>query len=71
MRTRYTGGNQAKVYSKTWQKCCTVEIDASTLTVSPGEHGITFDCAFASEEKPYAKLEARLMGPPENVKGKP
>jgi len=44
-------------------------MDASSLTVSPGQHSLTFDCSYASGEKLHAKLEVRLMCPPETIKG--
>lgn len=67
---RYTGGAQATVYSTTWQEKNVINMDASTLTVAPGRHGVRFDCAFTGGDKPFAKLELRLFGAPENIEGK-
>jgi len=65
---KYNGGDRAKIYNKNWKELRGVNIDASALTISKGEHHITFDCKFLGGNESQVKLEVRLIRPAEIVK---
>ena len=65
---KYNGKEKAIVYNKNWQKLKETSMDASVLTVSRGEHTLTFDCNFAGGKEPKVKLEVRIVGKSEKVK---
>jgi hypothetical protein len=64
---KYKGGNKAVVYNMYWQKVKVIKIDESALTVSKGEHTLTFDCDFKGGKESVAKLELRVMGKAQEV----
>ncbi|MCP4727708.1 MAG: hypothetical protein GY863_21895 [bacterium] len=65
---KYTGGNEAIIYSSNWRELRKVDIDPAVFTLSQGEHKITFDCTFTGGTEPLAKLEIRITGPAERVR---
>ena len=65
---KYTGGDRAVIYSKTWQRQKEIEIDADTLTLSRGSHSLSFNCKFPEKKDSDVKLELRFLGRPEAVR---
>ncbi|MBC8185299.1 hypothetical protein H8E88_29750 [candidate division KSB1 bacterium] len=66
---KYTEGEKAVIFDKYWHKLKEVNIDTSALTISNGDHTITFDCSFVHGKEPKAKLEVRFIGAVEKVNG--
>lgn len=64
---KYEGGNTATLFSKTWQKLGEIAIDASALTVAPGEHMLNFDCQFSGSKEAVAKLAIRFFDAAERI----
>ena len=65
---KYTGGNKAIVYDKSYKIVNEFEIIPSDFKVRSGEHSITIDCQFKNTgEKPSAKFEIRTFGKRENI----
>lgn len=56
---KYAGGSEVVVLDKNWQKVRSIPVDASLLTVDPGEVTLTFACAFSSED-PERKVSAEV-----------
>jgi len=67
---KYSGGGSGQIFNKNWKLLKEIKMDAATLKVSKGEHSLTFDCSFGDGKEPAAKLEIRIAGPGEAVKGK-
>jgi hypothetical protein len=66
---KYSGSNTAVVLDKYLNKIKDVDIDASKLDISKGEHKLVFDCAFNNNSKdPAAKIELRIPGKEEEIK---
>ncbi|MBN1560033.1 hypothetical protein JW998_07265, partial [candidate division KSB1 bacterium] len=68
-KIKYNGGSEAILYSVNWQQMDTLALDPSLFGVSHGEHSLTFDCRFNGEDESRAKLEIRLLGQAEKVRG--
>lgn len=68
---RYSGGPNAEVFNNQLQKIKEFPVDESKLMLGSGNHSIAFDCGFSEKGKePAAKLEIRIKGKPEEIKGK-
>ena len=67
---KYRGGNEAKVYDKTWHLKRTVPVDEKIMEINNGDHTLTFECNFSGGEKPVAGLELRLVGETWTISGK-
>jgi hypothetical protein len=64
---KYTGGNEAIVYSSSWHEVRKVRVDGRSLIIGPGEHKIVAGCDFKGEKKGILKLELKTAGEPETV----
>ena len=67
---KYTGEKTAALYSRNWKKLCEIDLDTSALTLTTGDHSLTFDCEFVGDEESHAKLEVRFIGPAQKIKGR-
>lgn len=68
---RYSGGPNAEVFNNQLQKIKEFPVDESKLMLGSGNHSIAFDCGFSEKGKePAAKLEIRVEGKTEEIKGK-
>ena len=65
---KYAGGNEAIIFSRTWQEKRRIPIDAALLQVAKGDHSLTFDCQFSEGKDAVAKLEIRIVGEAEKLK---
>lgn len=67
---RYSGGENAAVFNNQLQKIKEIPVDSSKLMLGKGSHSVVFDCSFSAPDKePAAKLELRIKGKTEEVKG--
>ncbi|HCY43683.1 MAG TPA: hypothetical protein DHV48_20510 [Prolixibacteraceae bacterium] len=67
---RYSGGENAAVFNNQLQKIKEIPVDSSKLMLGKGSHSVVFDCNFSSFEKePAAKLEFRIKGKTEEIRG--
>jgi len=65
---KYTGGDKAIIYNRTWQKIKEIPIKSADLKISKGDHTITFDCSFNNEkDNALAKFEVRITGNAEKI----
>ena len=68
---RYAEGEFASLFDNQLQKIKEFPVDESKLMLGKGNHTIAFDCDFSEKGKePAAKLEIRIKGKPEELKGK-
>jgi len=58
---RYTGGNDATIYGRNWDKPRTVKIDPKPLTLKKGPAEVTVE--WAGDDKVKLDAELRLIGP--------
>ncbi len=59
----YQGGDEAAVYSASWEKLREAPVSLQEFTLKEGPHRLLFDCTFISpEEGAQARLEWRLPG---------
>lgn len=56
---KYDGGSEAVVLDKDWNPLRSIPVDASLLTVDPGEVTLTFACTFSSQD-PERKVSAEV-----------
>jgi hypothetical protein len=59
---KYSGGDQAVLYDKSWNELQKVKLDASELQIGYGRHNVRFECRFQSADNPEVKLEFRTVG---------
>ncbi|MCG2460726.1 hypothetical protein K8352_08200 [Flavobacteriaceae bacterium F89] len=64
---KYTGGNEAVLYDKTWHKIKSIAMDPQQWNVGKGDIKIKVDCQFSDEGDAALKLELKTSGPPEKV----
>ncbi len=68
---RYSGGEWIETFNKQLVKTGGFKVNPVLFTISKGNHTIAFDCDFSAKEKePAAKLEIRIKGKIEEIKGK-
>jgi hypothetical protein len=68
---RYSGGEWIETFNKQLVKTGGFKVNPELFKISKGNHAITFDCGFSAKEKePAAKLEIRVKGKTEEIKGK-
>ena len=58
---KYEGGEHAVVYSPTWNKVKTVDINAGNFEVDKGSCSLIFDCKFVGESDSPVKLELKTI----------
>ena len=58
---RYTGGEEAAIYGRNWNKLRAVKVDAKLLTLAKGPAEIAVD--WAGDDKVKLNMEIRLVGP--------
>ncbi|MCY2932354.1 MAG: hypothetical protein NTV86_23245 [Planctomycetota bacterium] len=58
---RYTGGQEATIYGRNWNKLRTVKVDSNLLNVKKGATEIAVE--WAGDDKVKIKAEIRLVGP--------
>ncbi|MCE4565826.1 sugar phosphate isomerase/epimerase [Maribellus sp. CM-23] len=58
---KYEGGEHAVVYSPTWNKVKTVDINAGSFEVDNGSCSLIFDCKFVGESDSPVKLELKTI----------
>lgn len=58
---RYTGGEEAVIYGRNWNKLRTVKVDAKLLTLAKGPAEIAVE--WAGDDKVTLNAEIRLVGP--------
>jgi hypothetical protein len=59
---KYSGGDQAVLFDKSWNELQKVKLDASELQIGHGRHNVRFECRFQSADNPEVKLEFRTVG---------
>ncbi len=64
---KYSGGRTAILYDENWRKLKELPFDPASVSLTPGQHDVTFDCRFSADDDSVAKLEIRLNGPAEEV----
>ena len=58
---RYTGGEEAVIYGRNWNKLRAVKVDAKLLKLAKGPAEIAVD--WAGDDKVKLTTEIRLVGP--------
>jgi len=61
---RYEGSNQATLYDKNWNVIRTINVDIKSVEIEKGNHSLTVDCDFLSNEKSKIKIEIKTIGEP-------
>jgi len=64
---KYSGGEEAIVYDKSWKELEKVALDTSGLQVGSGSHRVRFGCRFQTADQPQVKIEFRTTGEPERL----
>ena len=64
---KYEGGDEVMLYSENWQVLKTIQVNKDDLKIGNGEHKLTVDCRFPSDNKGTLKLEIKTAGDPETV----
>jgi len=68
---RYSGGEWIEIFNLQLAKTGGFNINPELFKLSNGNHSIAFDCAFSEKGKePAAKLEIRVKGKTEEIRGK-
>ena len=68
---RYSGGEWIEIFNPQLVKTGGFKINPELFKLSNGNHSIAFDCAFSEKGKePAAKLEIRVKGKTEEIRGK-
>jgi hypothetical protein len=65
---KYEGEHEAWVYDRNWNPIEKVQMDPSKLTVSTGEHTISFTCTCGEAEEEVAMIELKCISGPEIVR---
>ncbi|MDY0357286.1 MAG: hypothetical protein RBR19_15495 [Sedimentisphaerales bacterium] len=66
---RFSGGAQGIIYDKNWSPLETVPLKVSALTIGSGRHQVRLGCRFQSANEPGVKVEFRMVGDPEGLRG--
>lgn len=61
---RYEGGKQGTLYDKNWNVIKIIDLDIESTQISKGNHSVTIDCDFLSDDKSEIKLEVKTIGEP-------
>ena len=61
---RYEGGKQGTLYDKNWNVIKTIDLDIESTEMAKGNHSLTVDCNFLSDDKSEIKLEVKTIGEP-------
>ena len=56
---KYEGGNEATVYSPTWNKVRAIKIDAEKFEVDKGNRNLIFDCKFEGGSGSVVMIEMK------------
>lgn len=67
---KYEGGDVALLYSGNWKVIKTINVNKDDFRIGTGEHDISVDCSFPSDDKGTLKLEVKTAGDPETVSAK-
>ena len=63
----YRGGSSVKVFSPSWQEIQTLPFDASSVTLSAGQHEISFQSDQDGDAEAAVKLEIRIADESEEI----
>jgi hypothetical protein len=61
---RYEGGKQGTLYDKNWNVIKIIDLDVESTEISKGNHSLTIDCDFLSDDKSEIELEVKTTGEP-------
>jgi hypothetical protein len=64
---KYEGGNVVQLYSGNWTVIKTLHVNKDDFRMGNGDHYISVDCSFPSDDKGTLKLEVKTAGDPETV----
>ncbi|MCG8305783.1 MAG: hypothetical protein MI975_00230 [Cytophagales bacterium] len=65
---KYEGGENAVIYSGTWEKIASVSVDLEKLRLTKGSHTLIFDCTFNERSNSAVKLEIKTIDEGEKIK---
>lgn len=67
---KYNGGNSGIIYNSNWGKVKEIKISDSDITLTKGNHNVTFDCKMIGDNESLARFEVRLFGKNEKIMAK-
>jgi len=59
---RYQGGKQGTLYDKNWNVIKIIDLDIESIEIAKGNHSLTVDCEFLSDDTSEIKLEVKTIG---------
>ena len=65
---KYTGGDDAILYSENWQIIKRIPVDKKLFRITGGEHSFSVDCRFPADNKGTLKLEIKTASDPVTIR---